>query len=99
MLTFLRFDELIAICLFLLPFIDFLGDILETVSSRNARLFSFRRFYAAVLIFSPFATSYNTFKPVVKADFPISFNDSMTFLATLLKILPIPYPLCNTGPQ
>ena len=83
MLRFLGFDELIAICLFALPFTDFLGTILETVSSRNARLFSFRRFFAAVLIFSLFATSYNTSNPVVKADFPISFNDGMTLLTTL----------------
>ena len=83
----------------MLHFIDFLGAILETVSSNNARLFSFRRFFAAVLIFSPFATSCNTSYPVVKADFPVSFNDGMTLLATLLKILPRPYPLCNTGPR
>ena len=83
----------------MLPFIDFLGAILETVSSKNARLFSFRCFFAAVLIFSPFATSYNTSKQVVKVDFPISFNDGVTLLATLLKIPPFPYPLCNTGPR
>ena len=81
----------------MLPFIDFLRAILETVSSRNARLFSFSRFFVAVLTFSPFATSYNTSNPVVKADFLISFNDGMTLLATLLKILANPYPLCNTG--
>ena len=90
---------MIAICFFVLPFIIFLGDILETVSSKNARLFSLRRFFAADLIFSPFATSYNTSNPVVKADFPIPFNDGMTLLATLSKILPRPYPLCNTGPR
>ena len=59
-LSFLGFDELIEICLFVLPFIVFLGAILETVSSKNARLFSFRPFFAAVLIFLPFATSCNT---------------------------------------
>ena len=36
---------------------------------------------------------------VVKADFPVSFNDSMRLLATLLKILPRPYPPCNTRPR
>ena len=61
----------------MLPFIDVLCDILETVSSKNARLFSLRCFFGAVLIFSPFVTSCNTFKPVVKVDFPISFNDGM----------------------
>ena len=61
-LRFLGFDELIEICLFVLPFIDFLVDILETVSCKSARLFSFSRFFAAVLIFSPFATSCNTSK-------------------------------------
>ena len=83
----------------MLSFIDFLGAILETVLSKNARLFSFRRFFAAVLIFSPFGTSCNTSNPVVKADFPICFSEGMTLVATLLKILPKPYPLYNTGPQ
>ena len=98
-LRFLGFDELVEICLFVLPFIDFPGDILERVSSKNARLFSLRRFFATVLIFSPFATSCNTSKPVVKADFPISFNDGLTLLATLLKILLRPYHLRNIGLQ
>ena len=98
-LHFLGFDELIVICLFLLPFIDILGAILETVSSRNARLFSFRHFLAAVLIFSLFARSCKVFIPVIKADFKISFDDGLTLLATCLNILSIPCPLYNTGYQ